>query len=189
MIVAIAAAEIAFWVFLVAGLLTRYVARRERASRALLLCVPLVDVLLLVFVVVDVAGGAPPSTGHALAAVYLGATVMFGRSVVEWVDVRLRHRFAGGPAPAKPAKGSREAVRALWVEWFRVVGTVVIAAPLVLVMIAVRGVAVPTSLDAASASPYWGSLLLMAVVTGIWFAAGPAFAGRGRVEPDRVRSR
>ncbi|GGF30635.1 hypothetical protein GCM10011519_00070 [Marmoricola endophyticus] len=182
MIVAIAAAEVAFWVVLGAGLLSRYVLRRPGLSRVLLLCVPLVDVLLLAFVVIDIAAGAPPSQGHALAAIYLGVTVMFGHSMVAWADVRFRHRFAGGPAPVKPAKGSRDAVRALWVEWFRVVGAVAIAAVLVLGMIAVRGVGVPDGLDAASKDPYWGSLTLMAVVTAIWFLAGPAFAGRGRAD-------
>lgn len=193
MIVAITAAEAAFWVFLVAGLAARYVLRRTRASRLLLLCVPLVDVALLCFVAIDIAGGAPPSRGHALAAVYLGVTVAFGHSMIGWADVRFRHRFAGGPRPVKPAKGSRTEVRGLWTEWLRVVLSVAIASALILVMILIDGFAVPTSLDAAAQDPYWGTIVVMVMVTGVWFVAGPATAGRARdrsgAGPEALRPR
>lgn len=183
MIVAIATAEIAFWVVLLGGLTARYVLRREQLSTTLLLCVPLVDVALVCFVAVDIARGAPPSQGHALAAVYLGVTVAFGHSLVSWADARFKHRFAGGPKPVKPAKGSRAAVRALWVEWFRVVEAVAIAAVLLLIMIALDGFEIPTTSKQLETNPYWGTMVTMGLVTFIWFLAGPAFAGRGKDEP------
>lgn len=180
MIVAIVAAEVAFWVVVVTGLALRYLARAPRAGGVVLAAVPLVDLALVVFVAVDVAHGAPPTVGHALAAVYLGATLAFGRPLVHAADVRFAHRFAGGPAPVRPAKGSRAAVRALWVEWARVVVAAVIAAVGLGVLLLVEGHGLPRDLDEAGAHPYWGTLLLLASVTGIWFLAGPAFAGRGR---------
>jgi len=179
MIVAIAAAEIAFWVVLAAGLGARYVLRRPRLSRVLLLCVPVVDLLLVTFVAIDIARGAEPTQGHALAAVYLGVTVAFGHAIVGWADARFRHRFAGGPPPTKPAKGSRDEVRGLWREWFRVVVAVAIASVLLLVMIALQGTGVPSSSDELTRDPYWGTMATMGIVTGIWFLAGPAFAGTG----------
>lgn len=181
MIVAIVAAEVAFWLVLAAGLTTRYVLRRQRLSGALLVCVPLVDVALLCFVAVDIARGAPPSQGHALAAVYLGVTVAFGHSLVRWADAHFRHRFAGGPKPVKPAKGSRAEVRALWIEWFRVVLAVGIAAVLLLVMIALDGFDIPTDKAELTANPYWSTMAVAGLVTVIWFLAGPAFAGRGKL--------
>jgi hypothetical protein len=47
-------------------------------------------------------------------------------SIVRWADVRFAHRFAGGPPPVKPAKGTPERVAHLWREWNRVVTAAVI---------------------------------------------------------------
>jgi hypothetical protein len=179
MIFAIVAAEAAFWIVLVTGLTTRYVLRRRVASTWLLSCVPLVDVALVVFVAIDVARGAEPVRAHALACTYLGVTVAFGRATIAWADTRFRHRFAGGPPPSKPPNGSPAAVRALWIEWLRVVLAAVIAATLLLVLIAATGFHVPASTDQLADDPYWGSMATLAVVTAVWFLAGPAFAGTG----------
>ncbi|MBC6463814.1 hypothetical protein HKK72_39190, partial [Actinomadura sp. HBU206391] len=54
----IAGCEIAFWVVLLAGLAARYLLRMRRLSTVLLICVPLVDVVLLVASVIDLRGGA-----------------------------------------------------------------------------------------------------------------------------------
>lgn len=108
MIVAIVACEIGFWVLLVAGLAARYLLKARRLSAALLLSVPLVDVALLAFSVVDLRRGGEPETAHALAAVYLGVSVAFGHRMLAWADQRFAHRFAGGPPPVKPPKGGRE---------------------------------------------------------------------------------
>lgn len=189
MIAAIVAAEVAFWVVLAAGLATRYVLRRDRLSRVLLLCVPGVDALLVTFVGIDIARGAEPSQGHALAAVYLGVTVAFGPSIVAWADARFRHRFAGGPRPVKPPKGSREESRAVWREWLRVVLAVAIASVLLLGMIALEGTGIPASADELGQDPYWGTMATMGIVTVIWFLAGPAFQGTGDRAKDRGRER
>ncbi|MET0303359.1 MAG: hypothetical protein ABW040_04855, partial [Microbacteriaceae bacterium] len=110
---------------------------------------------------------------------YLGFTVAFGHSVVARTDAWFRHRFAGGPKPQKPRKGSRAEVRAIWGEWGRVVLAAVIAGAGLAVMIIVEGDPVPASIEVAAQHPYWSTLLLVALVTVIWFVAGPAFAGRG----------
>lgn len=184
MIVAIVVAEVLFWVFLLGGLALRYILRARRASTVVLAAVPLVDVALLVFVTIDIADGAAPSQPHALAALYLGFTVAFGHSVVRWADVRFRHRFAGGPAPTKPQQGSPAAVRALWIEWVRVLLAAVIAVVGLLAMIMADGGGLPSSIEAAAEMPYWATIMLLGVVVAVWFLAGPAFAGRGR-EPQR----
>ena len=187
MIAAIFAAEAAFWVFLVAGLAARYLARQERLSSWLLRCVPLVDVVLVALVAVDLARGAEPTQAHALAAVYLGFTVAFGHATISWADARFRYWFNRGPKPDKPAKGSRAEVLALWREWLRVLLTSAIASALLLVMLAIDGSIVPGSAAEASQHPYWSMMSVLGIVTAIWFLAGPAFAGRGRVETDATR--
>ncbi|WP_230424927.1 hypothetical protein [Prauserella cavernicola] len=184
MVVAIVAAEAAFWVLLLGGLVVRYLARRERLSIWLLRGVPLVDVVLVTLVAADLAQGAAPSLAHALAAVYLGFTLAFGHATIAWADARFRHRFADGPAPVKPAKGSRAEVRGLWREWLRVVLAAAIAAGLLLVLVAVEGDPVPGSAEELARHPYWSVLALLGVITAGWFLAGPAFAGRGEPEHE-----
>jgi hypothetical protein len=55
-IAGIVACEIAFWAFLLAGLAIRYLLRRPRLSRYVLLGSPLADVGLLVLSAFDLAG-------------------------------------------------------------------------------------------------------------------------------------
>lgn len=185
MIAAIIGAEITFWVVLLAGLAVRYLLDRRRASSVVLACVPLVDLALVILVSVDLMRGAEPTHAHALAAVYLGLTVAFGHQIVGRVDAWFRHRFAGGPKPAKPPKGSTAEVKAIWSEWLRVLLAAVAAAVCLLIMIAVDGGGVPSSLGATTTHPYWGILQVIGIVTGIWFLAGPAFAGTGDPSRDR----
>ncbi|WP_436789589.1 hypothetical protein [Yinghuangia sp. YIM S10712] len=100
----IIACEVAFWVILGLALSARYVFRMRRTSTALLVAVPLVDVVLLVATVMDLRGGATADFKHGLSAAYIGFSVAYGHYLVKWADVRFAHRFAGGPAPVKPPK-------------------------------------------------------------------------------------
>lgn len=185
MIAAIIAAEVAFWVLLLAGLALRYLVRAWRLSTLVLACVPLVDLALLVLVAVDVMRGTPPTRSHAFAALYLGITVAFGHHIIQRTDAWFRYRYAGGSKPLKAPKGSREEVRAIWGEWFRIVLAAAIGATCLLVMIALEGWHIPASTDAAATHPYWATLLLLPIITAVWFLAGPAFAGRGDPTRDR----
>ncbi|GAA0580769.1 hypothetical protein [Streptomyces crystallinus] len=106
--------EVGFWVLLAGGLALRYLAKMPRASVAVLLCEPLLELLLLVVTVVDLKNGADPDWKHGLAAVYIGFSVAMGHSLVKWADARFAHRFAGGPPPAKaPAGGTARTLH----EW------------------------------------------------------------------------
>ena len=118
MVIAIVIAEIAFWVLIALGLAVRYLAGRKRLGLALLAATPLVDAALLAVVAIDLVQGGTATTPHALSAVYLGVSLVFGHSMIRWADVRFAHRFAGGPAPEpKPtdpvAKARRQ--RAGWI--------------------------------------------------------------------------
>ena len=90
--------------FLLTGLPCRYLLRRHRLGDALLICVPLVDLILLVASIVDLRQGGQASFAHALAAIYVGASVAWGRSTVRWADARFAHRFTDGPPPLRPAE-------------------------------------------------------------------------------------
>lgn len=185
MLGAIVAAEAAFWLFLLGGLAVRYIVKRQRASSILLACVPLVDLVLIALVTMDLAAGADPGRVHALAAMYLGFTVAFGPTTISWADAWFRYRFANGPRPLKPPKGSRRSVLALWREWLRVVLAAAVATLGMAVMIIAEGSPLPSSLEAVASHPIWASLHTLGLIVVIWFLAGPAFSGRGDPGLDR----
>ncbi|MFM9366735.1 hypothetical protein [Streptomyces sp. Da 82-17] len=105
--------EVGFWALLALGLALRYVARMPRASIAVLLCEPLLEVVLFVVTAIDLRGGAEPDWKHGLAAVYIGYSIALGHYTVKWVDVRVAHRFFGGPPPTTPRYGMARAAH----EW------------------------------------------------------------------------
>lgn len=100
--VLIVGCEAAFWVVLLAGLAARYVIKWPHVSSILLIGVPLIDLALLAFTVMDLRNGATATFAHGLAAAYVGFTVAFGSTMIRWTDQRFAHRFADGPPPAQP---------------------------------------------------------------------------------------
>jgi hypothetical protein len=74
----IVAAEITFWLLLLAGLLLRYPLRRPRAGAALLIATPFVDLALLAATTLDLRRDGDAELPHALAAVYIGVSVAWG---------------------------------------------------------------------------------------------------------------
>ena len=176
-IAGILGAEAGFWIALVLALAARYLLRRRTLSTVLLWSLPVIDLALLAFVVIDLARGADPTPSHALAASYLGFTIAFGHPLIRWADAAFAHRFAGVARPPKPAKGSAAHVRALWVEWLRVVLAAAIAAAILAVLaLVVRRDPLPPTLEAAGTNPLWAQMITLAVVVAVWFLAGPAFA-------------
>src|SRR4029453_7565267 len=89
--------EVAFWVALFSGLAFRYLLRWSRVSSFVLWCVPLIDVALLAFTVLDLRSGTVATFAHGLATAYVGFTVAFGPIMVIWADQRFGYRFGGGP--------------------------------------------------------------------------------------------
>jgi hypothetical protein len=127
MIVAIVACEVAFWILLGCGLLARYVLRARSLSTALLLAVPLVDVVLLGISVADLRRGGSAHAAHGLAAIYIGVSLAFGHQMIAWADERFAHRFAGGPPPRRlPRTGRAHAARQRR-QWLRHVLAYVVA--------------------------------------------------------------
>ena len=116
----IVACEIGFCVILLAGLVARYLLRLPRLGLILLVCVPLVDLVLLVATIISLRGGETANFTHGLAAVYIGFSVAFGHGMIRWADERFAHRFAGGPPPSKPPKYGRAHAAHEWREFRKV---------------------------------------------------------------------
>lgn len=96
--------EIGFWVFVFAGLLTRYILKHKKIGALFLLCTPLIDLVLILTTIIDMKNGTQANFFHGLAAVYLGMTIVYGHGMIQWMDKRFAHRFADGPKPTKPAR-------------------------------------------------------------------------------------
>jgi hypothetical protein len=122
LIALIIVAEITFWLTLASGLAMRYLLRRPRLGLALLAATPVVDLGLLVATTIDLRRGGEAAFPHALAAVYMGVSVAWGKRMISWADVRFARRFAGGPAPELPPRSGRRHAARQRREWLRHLG-------------------------------------------------------------------
>ncbi|MEV6877315.1 hypothetical protein [Amycolatopsis sp. NPDC051128] len=163
----IAAGEVGFWVVIAAGLAVRYVLRARRTSVVLLAMVPLIDVVVLVATVLDLAGGAKANFTHGLAAVYLGFSVVFGPGMVRWADGRFAHRFAGGPPPP-PKRRGRARLRHEWREFGKCLLACGLAA--VVLLIAIFAIGTPEQV-----APLWAWFPRLGTVSVIWLFTGPVW--------------
>lgn len=163
----IIACEIGFWVFLGAGLASRYLLGLKKLGAALLVCVPLVDLVLLAATIIDLRGGATANFTHGLAAAYLGFSVVFGRSLVRWADVRFAHRFAGGSPPEPKPKYGRERVVREWKEFGKAFMAYAIACGLLVAAILIIG-------DPSRTEALGQFMGLLSVILAVWFIFWPA---------------
>lgn len=155
-LVIIIACEIGFWVFVVLGLVARYVLRRRRTGTVLLAMTPVVDLVLLTAVLINLQAGGTASFLHGLAALYLGVSVAYGHKMVKWADERFAHRFAHGPAPVR--RYGEEYTKESWKDAVRTGVAVSIAAGILWLLIAL--VADPSRT---------GALQGICPILGIWF--------------------
>lgn len=179
----ILACEVGLWALLGLGLALRYLARMRTLSTVVLLCIPLLDVILVIATAIDLHNGATADTTHGLAGLYLGFSVAFGPTIVRWADARFAHRFAGGPPPIKPPKSGPGRRQYLWKEWLRVVNAAAISSVTLLAL--VWFVATPAQEPTLT---WWIGRVW--VIVGLWFVFGPLWeSGRRDKAPtskDRV---
>lgn len=167
--IGIVACEIGFWLVLGIALSARYLLRLERISTILLLCVPLLDILLLALITWDLLKNeAVAEFVHGLGAVYLGFTVAFGHQIIGKVDAWFSHRFAGGPAPVKPATGGRAGIRYEWEQWARMLVCAIIASVVLGGIILLVGDPTRTAELTGWFSKVW-------LVTAIWLVGWPVW--------------
>lgn len=98
----IIACEIGFWVVIALGLVIRYVFKMNKLGLIFLALTPVIDLILLVTTSIDLYRGATASSIHGIAAVYIGVSIAFGKSMIQWADERFQYYITKqGPRPAK----------------------------------------------------------------------------------------
>jgi hypothetical protein len=158
--------EIGFWLFLFLGLFIRYVLKSPEMGKAVLLCVPLLDLILLFATAIDLHRGAVAEVSHGLAAIYLGFTVVYGPGLIKWLDQYAAYKFSSGEKIIKVSSyGWSHAVHE-WKQWFKAVGAGAIAA--ILLLCAIKFVNEPDKTQALNEWFYQIFWLL-----AIWFVCWP----------------
>ncbi len=95
--------EVAFWVVILLGLVSRYILKQKALGLFFLALTPVIDLILLITTSVDLMNGATAETPHAIAAVYISVSLVFGKSMIKWADDRFRYYvMKEGPKPYKP---------------------------------------------------------------------------------------
>lgn len=165
----IVACEAAFWLVLVLALAARYWLQRDRLSRALLLSLPGVDLLLLCFTALDLRAGTVATFAHGLATAYVGFTIAFGSVVVRWADQRFAHWCKAGPPPAVPPTRGWAAVRYELQLWLRSIVAWIITLVLLSTLIAYVD-------NEAATQPlqHWFRIAFGGVL--FWFIFGPVWS-------------
>ncbi len=166
LIAVIVGCEIAFWLFLLSGLLVRYLFDLKRLSSALLICVPLVDVVLLAATTIDLSRGAVATYAHGLAAAYIGFSVAFGSVTIGWVDAWFAYKYAGAKRPASAPTHGWKLIRSEIFWWLRCV--LAVAVTQTLVYAAIFFVDDPHRTEQLN---LWLKIPLFTVV--LWFIFGP----------------
>lgn len=127
--------EIAFWIFVAAGLSVRYLLGMKRLGVGLLMATPVIDLLLLVATVMDLQRGATASTVHGIAAIYIGVSIAFGHQMIAWADRYFLFWFKGGENPRSRKAYGREHASQERHGWFRHLAAYIIGSSFLLIMI------------------------------------------------------
>ncbi len=98
----IVACEISFWIFIIAGLIARYIFNRKTAGLFLLAMIPIVDLVLIVVTSIDIYRGAEITLAHSIAPIYLAVSLVYGKTMINWADERfLYYVKQEGPKPIR----------------------------------------------------------------------------------------
>ncbi|MGW7976252.1 hypothetical protein BU116_08420 [Staphylococcus xylosus] len=137
-VILLIAAEILFWVFIVLGLISRYVMRREKLGLFFLVLTPVIDLTLVITMSLDLLNGAAATMPHGIAAVYIGVSIAFGKQMIRWADKRFKYFvLKTGERPIK-ATGIKHAKKYL-ISWIRHVFAYIIGTGLLWIIIGIVG--------------------------------------------------
>jgi hypothetical protein len=158
--------ETSFWIVLLTGFLVRYLLGLRTLSTILLVCVPVIDVALLIATTIDLSRGTTATFVHGLAAAYIGFSIAFGGVSISWADNWFAHKFADGEPPVKAPDHGWKLVRSEFIWWLRCILAVAVTQSLV--FLAIIYIDDPIRSEALN---LWFTLPLVTVA--LWFIFGP----------------
>ncbi|MEK5232388.1 hypothetical protein MHB42_11525 [Lysinibacillus sp. FSL K6-0232] len=89
----IIAAEIAFWIVIILGLISRYVLKMPKLSIFFFALTPVIDLVLIILTTIDLKRGTPASASHGIAAIYIGVSIAYGKTMIAWADEKFQQWF------------------------------------------------------------------------------------------------
>lgn len=95
----VVASEVSFGVFLLAGLLVRYVLKRPRTGAVLLMLSPVGYGVVLVFGAFDLAGGGTAELAHVMGAILVSIAVVSGKHHLHELDGWIQRKINREPKP------------------------------------------------------------------------------------------
>ncbi|WP_155250734.1 hypothetical protein [Pseudoalteromonas luteoviolacea] len=142
---------------------------KRKVSSVILACVPLIDLLLLMFVIYDLLNGSYATFAHGLATAYIGFTIAFGPLLVGCVDKWFSYKFSQGPSPVPTALTGWQAVLDELKLWFRcILAVLIIYVLLILIVVLVDD---PAKTHAIT---IWFKIPVFTVL--FWFIFGPVWS-------------
>ena len=114
----IVACEISFWIVIILGLVMRYIVKRPKLGFLLLALTPVIDIILLIFTGLDLYNGAIATTVHGIAAIYIGVSVAFGKSMIQWADERFQY-YVTKKGPRSKKRYGYDYAKHYLKGWFR----------------------------------------------------------------------
>jgi uncharacterized membrane protein YgdD (TMEM256/DUF423 family) len=115
----ILAGEILFWVFVLGGLACRYIFQKKALGSFLLWATPVIDLVIIVITVLDLKSGATANFFHSLAAIYIGVSLVYGKSMIAWADQKFAYRYNNGPKAQKAPKYGSVRARNERIGWYK----------------------------------------------------------------------
>ncbi|GLC88973.1 hypothetical protein [Lysinibacillus piscis] len=97
MITWIITAEIAFWIVIIFGLISRYAFKMPKLSIFFFALTPVIDLLLIILTIVDLKRGTPAAISHGIAAIYIGVSIAYGKTMIAWADDKFQQWFLKKP--------------------------------------------------------------------------------------------
>ena len=152
-------AEIAFWIVISAGLVSRYIWKRQRLSIVLLALTPVIDLALLMLTAIDLRNGQTASVVHGIAAIYIGVSVAYGKTMIEWADEKFHQWILKQPKEKQALFGKAKGIHELKL-WIRHIVAYVIGSALLYGMIQYIGESGDTGVFWQMIK-YWGIIVLI----------------------------
>lgn len=171
MIAWIITAEIAFWIVIFIGLVCRYRFKKPKLSIIFFALTPVIDLLLVLLTAMDLRAGTPASISHGIAAVYIGVSIAYGKTMITWADEKFQQWFLKLPIEKKRLTGLAKGIHEIKMLGLHVIAYV-ISASLLYAMIVFIGELTDTS-SLLQVMKVWGIIIIIDAIISFSYIIFP----------------